>query len=498
MGNLLLGIDVVFSFQNILVIVIGTLIGMLVGALPGLGPSIGVALLLPFTYNLSPVASLLLLVALYQAAEYGGSISSILLSTPGTPAAVATLLDGYPMTKQGYPGKALGYSLTASTIGGFFGVIVLMTLSIPLAKLALKFGPPEYFALGVLGLTAVASLSSNYLSKSLLSALFGLFIATIGIDVITGYSRFSFGMPELYEGLNLLPILIGLFAVSEVLKLIGEDLNTQLKIKAKNFKVGISFNELKVVKKAIGIGSIIGSFVGVFPGMGAGPASWFAYNEAKRVSKNPEKFGNGSPEGIAAPESANNAAVGGALVPLLTLGIPGSPTTAIMLGALIIQGIQPGPQIFDKNPDLVYGLFVGLLVATALMWFLGQITTNIWARAVAIPNRILAPIILLISMIGAYVARNLVFDIGIMLVFGVLGYLLKKFNYSLPSVVLGFILGGMIESNLRRSLLLFDGNYSGFFSRPVALFILLLAFLSIISFIHRLNKEKKKGQKEEF
>lgn len=493
MENLLLGFQTVFHWENILVMIIGTLAGMLIGALPGLGPSIGVALLLPFTYHLSPIAALLLLTALYQAAEYGGSISSILLSTPGTPAAVATLMDGYPMTRKGYPGKALGYSLTASTIGGFFGIAVLMLLSQPLAEFALRFGAPEYFALGVFGLTAVASLSSKKLGKSFLSALLGLLIATVGMDVFTGYARFDFGRPELLEGFRLLPIMIGLFAVSEVFKIIGEELGQKVEQKIQSFRVWITGKELKAVLKPTIVGSLIGSFVGVFPGMGAGPASWFAYNEAKRMSKRPETFGEGNPEGIAAPEAANNAAVGGALVPLLTLGIPGSPTTAIMMGALIIQGIQPGPEIFTKNPELVYGLFVGLLIATGLMWLFGLLTTSFWSRAVAIPPSVLAPAILLVSFIGAYASRNLLFDVWVALIFGIIGYLFRKFEYSLPTLVLGFILGNMVEANLRRSLLLSDGSYMIFLTRPIALIILLLALASLASFLIRLNREKKQN-----
>lgn len=491
MEHLLFGFEVLFQWQNLLAVAAGSLIGMMIGALPGLGPSIGVALLLPFTYNMPATAALLLLVALYQSAEYGGSISSILLSTPGTPAATATLLDGYAMNKQGYPGKALGYSLTASTVGGFLGVFVLIFLSQALAKVALTFGPPEYFALGVFGLTAVASLSSDNPLKGLVSAVFGLLLTVVGIDVFTGFARYDFGRPELFEGIPLLPVLIGLFAVSEVFKLVGEELHERYRGGAKGLRVWVSWEEFRQVFRPTLLGGVIGSVVGIFPGLGAGPASWFAYNEAKRTSKQPERFGQGNPEGIVAPEAANNAAVGGALVPLITLGIPGSPTTAVILGALIIQGIQPGPEVFQKNPDVIYGMFAGLLLATALMWVMGLITTRLWAQAVVVPNSVLAPTVLLISLVGAFVTRNLLFDVWLTVAFGVIGYVLRKLHFSLPAVVLGFVLGFMTEANLRRSLLLSDGSYGIFFAKPVAFVILLLAVASLASSIWREYRRRR-------
>lgn len=492
MEHFLIGLHQLVAWQNLLALVAGSLIGMVIGAMPGLGPSIGVALLLPFTYNMPAVSALLLLASLYQAAEYGGSISSVLLSTPGTPAAAATVLDGYALNRKGFPGKALGYSLTASTLGGFFGVFVLIALAAPLATVALRFGPPEYFALGVFGLTAVASLSGDDPVKGVLSAIFGLLLTTVGIDVFTGFPRYNFGRPELLEGIPLLPVLIGLFAVSEVFRLVGEELSARYEGGASGLRVWVSWQEFRKVLRPALVGSIIGAIVGIFPGMGAGPASWLAYNEARRMSKHPETFGTGNPEGIAGPEAANNAAVGGAMVPLITLGIPGSPTTAVILGALIIHGIQPGPQVFSKNPDIVYGLFAGLLAATAMMWVFGLLTTNLWAHVVKIPNTFLAPIVLILAVVGAYVTRNMLFDVWLALLFGAVGYAMRKAGFSLPSTVLGFVLGFMTEANLRRSLLMSDGSYGIFLNRPVALIILILAVASLISSIQRQRKMQRK------
>jgi len=491
---LLIGLNEALQPINLLMIFMGSFLGLLIGALPGLGPTVGVALLLPFCFDLSlsPVSTILLLTSLYQASEYGGSISSILLSSPGTGAAVATLLDGYPMCKRGYPGKALGYSLTASTIGGFIGVIVLILFSAPLASFALKFGASEYFALGILGLTMVATLSSKDILKSILSVVFGLLLTMIGIDIITGYPRFSFGRAELFEGIPLIPLLIGLFAVSEVYKTIGEHLSQKFVGSSKNLKVWITFKEIKSILRVSLIGGLIGSIVGIFPGLGGGPASWFSYADAKRRSKTPEEFGKGHPEGIAAPESANNASVGGALVPLLTLGIPGSPTAAVILGAFIIQGVQPGPQIFQKMPELVYGLFVGLLLATATMYILGLFTTNLLARMVILPNWFIASIILILACIGSYAGRHLVFDIWLMLLFGVVGYFLRKFEYSLPSILMAYILGYLIEANLRRTLLISSGSYLVLITRPMTLILLILSVVSLIFAVVREYKTRKR------
>jgi putative tricarboxylic transport membrane protein len=483
--------SLLFTLENLIAIVAGTLYGLLIGALPGLGATIGIALILPFTYAMSPLGAILLLVAVYQGAEYGGSISSIVLGVPGTPAATATVLDGSVMAKKGFPGKALGYSLTGSYIGGLVGALVLMTLTIPLSTIAIKFGDPEFFLLGILGLVCVTGLSSSDIPKSIISVLLGLMLGMIGLDGFTGSQRFTFGSLSLLDGVSMIALLVGMFAVSEVLFTLG-DLNKRYVTESKNLKTKLTWKEIKSVMKEMIRGSIIGSFVGVLPGLGAGPASWFAYTEAKRASKNPENFGKGDPNGIAAPEAANNGAVGGALVPLLTLGIPGSPATAVILGAFLIQGIQPGPKVFETHPDLVYGIFWGFLIATIAMYYLGKYTTSLWARMLTMPNYALTPIILIIALIGVYASSMNIFDVWVAIVAGVFAYFMKKLNFSLPAFILAFILGPIIETSLRRSLSLSDGSFSIFFTRgySIAIFILILLLLGAMIFQKRNHKEK--------
>lgn len=483
--NLLLGLETLFSWTNLLAVFIGVTAGILVGVLPGLGPSIGVALLVPFTYSLEPSTSLILLAALYVGAEYGGSISAILISTPGTAAAVATVIDGYALNKKGYPGKALFTSLLSSTSGGIISTVFLIFLSIPLANFALKFGPPEYFALGIFGLAIVSSLSGKSLLKGLLMAVLGLIITTVGVDPISGAPRFTFGRPELLEGVPFLPALIGLFAVSEVFKMLEESFKTG-KINEKLAYTLLSLKEIRAIIPTILRSSVIGSIVGTIPGAGAGVACWIAYDQEKRLSKNPEEFGKGALRGIAAPEAANNATVGGALVPLLALGVPGSPTTAILIGALILHGLQPGPQLFIKNPEIVYGLFVSLFLACLVMLIVGFAFIKLWMEVLCLPAGILAPVIFALSVIGSYSVRTTIFDVFLAFGFGITGYILKKYDFPLAPAVLAMVLGYMVESNFRRSLLLSKGSYLIFISRPLSLCLIVLA---IISFVLPMYKE---------
>ena len=334
---------------------------MLIGAMPGLGAALGAALLIPMTFTMEPLPAVLMIISLYQAAEYGGSISSVVLGIPGTGAAVPTTLDGFPMAKQGYPGKALGYSLYSSTIGGLFGVIVLMLLTGPLTNIAIHLSDPELFLVGILGLLSVTSLGSSDKPKSLISIVLGLFMGTIGMDLFTGSYRYTFNSPYLVNGVSLVSLLSGLFALAEVLNMVMEDLNMRYVTNTKNLRTYISLKELMEIKWTIIKASIIGTIFGIIPGLGAGPAAWFSYTQAKQNSKEPDSFGKGNPHGIVAPEAANNAVVGGALIPMLSLRIPGSPTIAVVCSALMIQGIQPGPQVYMNNPELVNGIYWGLL-----------------------------------------------------------------------------------------------------------------------------------------
>lgn len=482
------------TWEVFFAIVLGTLYGLLIGALPGLGSTVGIALLLPVTYSMSPLAAIIMLASVYQAGEYGGSISSIVLGVPGTPSATATVLDGSPMAKQGKPGKALGYSITGAAIGGSIGAVILLTLSIPLSTLAISFADPEFFLLGILGLVCVAGLSSKDLPKSIISVLLGLMLGMVGLDVATGAARFTYGSFALMDGISMVALLIGMFAVAEVFNMLGEDSKTRYVTNVKNVKTKISWKEFKGVRKTYLKSSLIGAFVGILPGLGAGPASWFAYTEAKRASKNPENFGKGEPDGIAAPEAANNAAVGGALVPLTTLGIPGSPATAVILGAFLIHGITPGPNIFENQPDLVYGIFWGFLFTAFAMYFIGKYTTSLFSRMLIMPAYMLSPIVLFIAIMGVYASRINLFDVWIAIAVGVAAYFLKKLDYSLPSIILAFILGPIIEESLRRSLLLSGGSVDIFFTRNYSLMIMGIIGLLIILMV--LQALKMNGNKK--
>jgi len=472
--NYIIGFNVVLAWQNLLVIPVGVVVGILVGAMPGLSASIGVALLVPFTYGMDPAPSLLLLVSLYCGGEYGGSITAISINTPGTPAAAATAIDGYACTKKGIPGKALGTSIIASTCGGLVSTIFLMLLAFPIAEMALKFGPPEYFALGVFGLTTIASLSGRLWIKGFIAALLGLILRTVGIDVVTGYERFTFGILELMDGISFIPALIGCFAMSEVFMMIEEI--SPLKQTFERFSSKLpSLAELKDMVSTIVAGSFIGTFIGAIPGAGASIACWISLDQVKRFSKEGHKFGTGILKGVAAPESANNATIGGALIPLLTLGIPGSATTAVLIGAFMLQGLEPGPRLFVNNPDLVYGMFVGLMVANLWMLMFGLLGTKLWVRVIETPKSLLAPMIVLISFIGSYAVSNNVFDVGLMLAFGIGGYLLRKLGFPVVTIVLALVLGMMVEQNFRRSLLQSRGSYDIFFTHPISLVLLILA-----------------------
>ena len=479
MEGLLIGLDAVLTMKGLLAVVIGTALGIVIGALPGIGPSLGIALLIPFTYNLDPTTSLILMICLYQGAEYGGSITAILVSTPGGAAAAATVLDGYAMNRKGQGGKAIGASLTASAIGGLLSAAAVVVLTPPLASVALSFGPPEYFALGMFGIGMVSSLSAESPLKGWLVAVLGLVLVTIGIDPISGTARFTMGSYELLEGIPYITALIGLFAITEVFNMIdeGEPKHDVTKRLAGTY---LTLRDTIRIMPATLRGSLIGTILGIVPGLGATVAAWMAYDQEKRWSKHPETFGKGEIKGVAAPEAANNAVVGGNLVPLLALGIPSSPTAALLMGALIIHGLQPGPQLFVKAPEVVYGIYAGLAASIVSVYVLGQLAMPVWVRVVAVPNAILAPITFALAIVGAYAMRNMVFDVWLALAFGVVGYVLKKYRFPLPPLVLALVLGYMIESNFRRSLLMAGGSASIFLERPISLVLLLIAAGSLL------------------
>lgn len=483
-------LGVLFSLSGLLSLIAGTAIGIIVGALPGLGPSIGVSLLIPFTYTMTPENSMLLLISLYMAAEYGGSVSAILLSTPGTAAAAATTIDGFAMTQRGQANKALAISLSASTIGGLFGGVALLFLAMPLSTLALQFGPASYFAVGLFGLTSVAALSGGSLIKGLIGAAFGLLLAFVGIDPIAGMPRFTFNQIALFEGIPMLAVLIGLFAVSEGFILAESAGKARDRVsKGAVRAVYLTLTEWKELIRTMISGSVIGTFLGILPGVGGNIACWVARDYAMR--RNPKlAFGKGEPRGIAAPESSNNATVGGAMVPLLALGVPGSPTTAVIVGALVLHGLRPGPQLFTEQPVLVYTILLGLLLACVIMFLLASLSLPWMARVINLPDSVLAAGILIFAILGAYSLRNLAFDVWLTIAFGALGYLMKKLSFPVAPVVLALVLGYLVETNFRTALVTSRGSYSIFFTDPVSVIFLVLSLASILYPVWRSWREK--------
>ncbi|MBM3548725.1 MAG: hypothetical protein FJX54_17405 [Alphaproteobacteria bacterium] len=452
----------------------GVVWGIFGGALPGISPSIAMALLLPFTYGMDPTVALVMLASVYVGAEYGGSIPAILIRTPGTNSAAATTIDGFELARQGRAGEALGISLMSGLVGGLFGLLVLVIATEPLARVALAFTPPAYCALGILGLSVIASLSGRSLVKGLIAGILGLMIATVGTDPVSGVSRFTMGVPDLLSGIRPILIMVGLFAVAEML----EQISAPAWNKADRRDTRLKLPGLAVWRrlwKPQAIGCAIGTFEGVTPGAGGTIAAFMAYNEARRWSSKPEEFGKGSVEGIAAPEAANNVVTGTALVPLLSLGIPGSNSAAILLGGFLIHGLVPGPMLFVKAPDVVYGLYVGLFAANILMVLVGLVilTPCIWL--VNRPKPWLIAFILALVMSGVYAIDNSVFDLGIVLTAGVVGYVMRRCGMPMLPMVLGVVLGFLVESNYRRSLVLSRGDHSIFIEDPVSLGLLLAA-----------------------
>ncbi len=471
----------------------GVIWGILGGALPGISPSIAMALLLPFTYTMDPIPAIVLLASTYVGAEYGGSIPAILIRTPGTNAAAATAIDGYEMQKQGRGGEALGISLVSGVIGGVIGLICLVLLTKPLASVALYFTPPAYFSLGVLGLSVIASLSSGSLAKGLMAGVIGLMIATVGTDPVSGVSRFTYGAPELLGGIPFILVMVGVFAVSELLVQAGKpdyarSERRQMTIRLPNRAM------LRRLRKPQLIGSGIGLFEGCMPGAGGSIAAFMAYNEARRWSSSPEEFGKGSPEAIAAPESANNTVAGTALVPMLSFGIPGSNSTAILLGGLLIHGLQPGPLLFERHPDFIYGLFGGLLVANLSLFVLGILilTPAIWL--VNRPKPYLMAAIYALIFSGIYSIDNTLFDLYIVLIAGAVGYVMRLLGFPFLPLVLGLVLGYLIEANYRRSLLLTGGDHSVFIDDPISLGLLITALVFVVgSAVRDLRDARRKS-----
>jgi len=480
--NILLGFQVASSVENLLFCFIGVLIGTLIGVLPGIGPTTGVAILIPITFGMNATTAIITMCGVYYGAMYGGSTTSILLNVPGESSSVMTTLDGYQMARKGRPGPALGMAALASFIAGTFAVLMLTFIAPPLADFAVSFGPPEYFALTFMGLTLVTSLGGNSPLKGLISGVVGLLVACIGIDAQSGVARFTFGNINLLDGVGFIGMAVGLFAASEVLVNIEEPMQ-QIFTEAKlNFRS--LFPNLQDWKDCFGAlwrGSIIGFFIGVLPGAGATIASFLAYAVEKKFSKHPDDFGSGLIEGVAAPEGANNAAAGGAMVSLLTLGIPGSGTTAVMLGALMIHGLRPGPLLFSTNPQFVWGLIASMYIGNVMLVILNMPLISLWVRLLRVPYKVLMPLIITISAVGVFATDNNVFDMWVMFFFGVVGYIMRKMDYPPAPMVLALVLGPMVEMSLRQSLTISHGSLAIFFVRPIAAVLTIVAFASLFA-----------------
>lgn len=492
LSHLLEGLGSLMGPIPLLVIAAGVVVGILGGAMPGISPSMAVALLLPFTFGMTPSMGLVMLCAIYLAANYGGSITAVMINTPGTPSAVVTAFDGYPLTRKGKAGTALGISLIASVVGGFVGIIILVLFSAPLARFALKFWPAEYFALAILGLSTIASLGGGRWLESFIAVLLGLLLNTIGLDPLSGVSRYTFDVLRLYDGFSFIPVLIGLFALSEVFSGIESgEIGHPPAAPDKERSPWPSLRDYMKLKFSMLRAGVLGTVIGIFPGAGGTIASFIAYDVEKRLSKNPAEFGQGAPAGVAAAEASNSASVGGALVPLLTLGIPGSSSAAVLIGALMIHNLQPGPELFTKHPEIIYSLFSSLLVANGFILALGLLGARLWIKAALIPKRLLYPLIFAFSFIGSYAVRSSVFDVGVCLVFGLVGWLLSRAKFPVSPVVLGMILGTMIEKNLRATLMM--GGFSLFVQRPLSLTLLLLALASVAVPALRERRAARKG-----
>jgi putative tricarboxylic transport membrane protein len=468
----------VFSPTYMFFIISGVVLGIVAGILPGINGAIGMSLIIPFILGLPPAAALLMMLGLWGGENFGGGVTSILVHTPGSASGAATLLDGYPLSQRGEAGKAMGISCIASAFGWFVSALLLALLAIPLSTVALRFGPPEYFAVGIFGLSMVSSIGSRNVIKGFIAATLGLLIVTIGTDPFSGGSRFTFGRYELIDGISYLIVMIGVFALSESLVQVRD--GRKVRHAAVDSKVNLpSWAEIKALIPTMTRSSLIGTFIGIVPGAGGTIAAFLAYDVAKRVSKKPEEFGHGSHEGIAAPETADNATEGGAMVPLLTMGVPGSGTAAVILAAMIMFGIRPGPELFQTQKVLVYSLFIGLLVGAVVLLVTGLLLTRWLALVVRMPQPLLVTIVTGMAFMAALTITGMLFDVRLLVVFAVVGYLMRKYDFPLASLILALVLGFMIETALRRSLIISDGSWIIFLQRPISAVLL---FISLLSF----------------
>jgi putative tricarboxylic transport membrane protein len=481
LDNILLGFQVTFQPWNLLFCAIGVLVGTLVGVLPGIGPAGAIALLLPATIKVAPTASLIMLAGIFYGAQYGGSTTSILVNIPGEASSVVTCLDGYQMARKGRAGPALGIAAWASFIAGTLSIIGLMLVATPLAKAALRIGPPEYFALMCTGMVILVYLVQGSILKAMMMALVGLLIGSVGLDIVTGLPRFTFGIDELTDGVGIIPLVMGLFGVSEIFTNLEETLGEREIFKTKISNLWPTLKDWGDAKWSMVRGSVLGFFLGILPGGGVVLASFVSYAVERKCSRHPERFGRGAIEGVAGPESANNAAAGGCMIPLLSLGIPANIGMAMLFSALVIHGIQPGPLLVKEHPDLFWGLISSMYLGNIFLLILNLPLIGLWVQVLKVPYRILFPLILLFCLIGTFSVNNLSFDLVLMVIFGGADYLLRKFGFEAAPLIMAYVLGPILEQSLRTSLRISGGSFLIFVERPICAVALGFATLLLLS-----------------
>ncbi len=470
------------NWDNVLAVFAGVLIGTLTGAIPGMTTPMGVALVLPFTFTMNPVTGILLLLGVYKGGLYGGSITAILIRAPGTPAAACTVLDGFPLSKRGEARKALDIALYASVFADFLSNLSLILLAGFLASFALQFGPPEFFTLIIFALTIIAGVSGDRLALGIISACLGLILATTGLDIIYGTERFIFGEYELMAGLNFIPVLIGLFALPEILNHFTRPLLASQETNA--LKGGqATFADFKRCFRSIFRGSVFGVILGAIPGIGGAPAAFLSYSEAKRNSKTPENFGKGEIEGVAAAEAGNNGVAGATMIPLLALGVPGDVITAVILGAFMIHGLTPGPIMFQTNIDMIYAIFIGIMLSSAYLFLIGKLSIRYISRITDVPNRILYPVVLILCVYGAYAVNNNLFDVLVMMIMGLVGFTMMRLDIPTAPFLIAFVLGPLLEDNFRQSLLLSGGSAEIFIRSPICIIFWCLTAITLAALV---------------
>ncbi|MEG3115252.1 tripartite tricarboxylate transporter permease [Salinicola sp. 4072] len=497
MSDIVASLGILVDIKVLLGIAFGTFLGLVMGALPGLTATMAIALLIPLTFGFPPELGIGMLLGAFCGAVAGGAVPAILLNVPGTPSSVASTLDGFPMTRRGEAGRALGLAIASSFVGGMLGALLLILFAPPIATFALRFGPAEFFSLAILGLVVIAAVSTKSILKGLVAGCLGIFLSTVGSDPITGVLRFTMGEPSLITGVNLLPALIGLFAISQVFHDVFERIYQKKEPLKKQALTSARppWGTLRRAWKVVASSTLIGTLVGAIPGAGGSVASFLSYDQARRMSKTPEKFGTGHDEGLIATESSNNAMASGALIPMLTLGVPGEVATAVLMGGLTIQGIRPGPMLFEQSGALIYSIFVAFLLANIFMFLIQLFGIKLFVQILRVKEAYLMPSILVLSLLGVYAATGNTFDMYLALAFGALGFLLNVFGFGTAPVILGLILGGIAESNLRRGMTVFNDDWTRFFTQPISL-ALLAATVLLLFFLFRKKSPQPLGSGE--